>query len=107
MQQLLDVNHVYPVIKKLIDKKVCFVWEAFTEKYKEKKENFVTLNPEYDSEEKLNDLLNNWTKAPKQLELLLSYLHLFKTEGEVMQPALLKKSGANIAKLKGLEDKNI
>lgn len=107
VQQLLDVNHVYPVIKKLIDKKVCFVWEAFNEKYKEKKENFVTLNPEFDNDDKLNELLNNWTKAPKQLELLLSYLHLFKTEGEVTQLSLIKKSGASAAQLKGLVDKNI
>jgi primosomal protein N' (replication factor Y) (superfamily II helicase) len=27
VQQILDINHVYPVIKKLIEKKVCFVWE--------------------------------------------------------------------------------
>ena len=107
VQQILDVNHVYPLIKKLIEKKVCFVWEAFNEKYRPKKENYVTLNPEYNTEEKLNDLLNNWGKAPKQLELLLSYLHISKTEGEVTQPALLKKSGASAAQLKGLSDKSI
>lgn len=107
IQQILDANHVYPLIKKLIEKKICYVWEAFNEKYKQKKENYIILNPDFDNEEKLNDLLNNWGKAPKQLELLLSYLHLLKTEGEVTQPALLKKSGASVAQLKGLTDKNI
>ena len=107
VQQILDVNHVYPLIKKLIEKKVCYVWEAFNERYKQKKENYVILNPEFDNEEKLDELLNNWVKAPKQLELLLSYLHLSKTEGEVTQAALLKKSGASAAQLKGLSEKNI
>ena len=107
VQQILDVNHVYPLIKKLIEKKICYVWEAFNEKYKQKKENFVILNPEFNNEENLNELLNNWGKAPKQLELLLSYLHLSKTEGEVTQTALLKKSGATTAQLKGLTEKNI
>ena len=107
IQQILDINHVYPLIKKLIEKKVCYVWEAFSEKYKQKKENFVILNPEYNNEEKLNDLLNNWGKAPKQMELLLSYLHISKTEGDVTQTALLKKSGASAAQLKGLVEKNI
>jgi primosomal protein N' (replication factor Y) (superfamily II helicase) len=107
VQQVLDVNHVYPVIKKLIDKKVCFIWEAFNEKYKVKKASYVILNPEFNREEKLNDLLNNWTRAPKQLELLLSYLHLIKMDGEVTQAALLKKSGASPAQLKSLTDKNI
>ncbi len=55
---------------------------------------------------KLGDLLNN-LKAPKQMELLLSFLHLTKTEGEVSQTALLKKSGASLSQLKGLVDKNI
>ncbi len=107
VQQLLDITHVYPVIKRLIDKKVCMVWEALAERYKSKKENFIILNPVYDNENALSELMNNWTKAPKQMELLLSYLHLLKTEGEVTQPQLLKKSGASVAQLKGLADKNI
>jgi primosomal protein N' (replication factor Y) len=107
VQQVLDNNHFYPLIKKLIEKKVCYVWEAFNERYKEKKENYVMLNPDFNNEEKLNELLNNWAKAPKQLELLLSYLHISKTEGEVVQTPLLKKSGASAAQLKGLVEKNI
>jgi primosomal protein N' (replication factor Y) len=106
VQMVSDIIHVYPLIKKLIDKKVCFIWEAFTDKYKEKKENYVQINPEYESEEKLSELLNNF-KVPKQMELLLSFLHLSKTQGEVSQVELLKKSGATAAQLKGLSDKQI
>lgn len=107
VQQILDVTHVYPIIKKLIDKKVCFVWEAMDEKYKAKKENYVVLNPVYNNEDELSKKLNDWKGAPKQMELLLAYLHLEKTEGDVLQTALLKKSGASAAQLKGLVDKNI
>lgn len=107
VQQLLDARHVYPVIKKLIDKKVCFAYEDVKEKYKLKTENFVLLNQVYTSDDAMSDLLNNWTKAPKQLELLLSYLHLLKTEGTVTQAALLKKASASTAQLRGLIDKNI
>jgi primosomal protein N' (replication factor Y) (superfamily II helicase) len=107
MQQILDITHVYPIIKKLIDKKICFVWEAMDEKYKVKKENYVVLNPLYNNEEELSKKLNDWKGAPKQMELLLAYLHLEKLEGDVLQTALLKKSGATAAQLKGLTDKNI
>lgn len=107
MQQILDITHVYPIIKKLIDKKICFVWEAMDEKYKVKKENYVVLNPVYNNEEELSKKLNDWKGAPKQMELLLAYLHLEKLEGDVLQTALLKKSGATTAQLKGLTDKNI
>lgn len=114
VQQILDVTHVYPLIKKLIDKKVCFVWEAMDEQYKVRKENYVLLNSVYSNEDKLSDLLNDlpagqagWSRAPKQMELLLAFLHLQKTTGEVVQSELLKKSGASSAQLKGLVEKGI
>jgi primosomal protein N' (replication factor Y) len=107
VQQVLDSAHVYPVITRLIQKKVCFVWETLKQTYTPKKETYVLLNPEYSNEDKLSELLNNWTKAPKQMELLLSYLHLIKTEGEVTKAGLLKKSNATDAQLKGLVDKKV
>src|SRR4030095_8896507 len=107
VQQILDAAHVYPVIKKLIDKKVCYVWEELKDKYKPKTEIYITLNPIYHNEDKLSELLNKWSRAPKQMELLLAYLHFIKTEGEVTQSQLLKKAGANTAQLNGLIDKKI
>jgi|GEM_PF-72934 len=107
VQELLDSRVVYPVIKRLIEKKVCVVWESLKETYTAKTENYILLNPEYHDEDKLADLLNNWSRGPKQQELLLAYLHLIRTEGEVTRPGLLKKSGASDAQLKGLVDKRI
>ena len=107
VQQVMDATHVYPTIKKLIEKNVCFIREYLNEKYKIKKENYVILNPAFSNEEALAPLLNDWKGAPKQMELLLAFLHVNKTEGEVTQTALLKKAGATAAQLKGLSDKNI
>ena len=107
VQELLDSTRVYPVIKRLIEKKVCQVWESLKETYTAKTENYVILHPEYSNEDRLADLLNNWSRGPKQQELLLAYLHLIRTEGEVTRPQLLKKSGASDAQLKGLVDKGI
>ena len=103
---ILDTTHVYPVIKKLIDKQVCFVWEELKEKYKVKTETYILLHPTYHQEEKLSALFAD-QRAPKQMELLLSYLHLFKTEGYVTQQQLLQKSNATSAQLKALVDKKI
>ena len=110
VQQILDSSHVYPVINQLINKKVCYVWEALKDKYAPKKEIFILLDPQYHDEANLEKLLNEDKKlqrAEKQMELLLSYLHLAKTEGEVLKSQLLKKSNATDAQLKGLIDKNI
>jgi len=108
VQQLLDSSHVYPVIKRLIEKKLCFVWEALKQTYAPKKQTFILLEPQYHDEEKLSQLLNEWSRAPKQMELLLSWIHLSRTEGgDVTRAGLLKKSGASDAQLKGLIEKKI
>src|SRR5688572_17432086 len=107
VQQILDSSHVYPVINRLINKKVCYVWESLKQTYTPKKETYILLNHAYSNEDRLSDLLNNWTRAPKQMELLLAYLHLQKTMGEVTKAELLKKSGATDAQLKGLIEKQI
>ena len=101
---------VYPVVKRLIDKSVCYIYESLKELYKPKTETYISLHPDYTSEEKLEALLNEdkkWSRAEKQMELLLSFLHIQKTEPEVSRSALLKKSGASDAQLKALVTKNI
>ena len=107
VQKLLDATHVYPVIKKLIEKKICYVWEALTEKYKEKKETYILLNPAYHSETALEKLVNEWSRAPKQLSLLLAFLHFQKTDGEVTQKKLLEKAASTPALLKGVIEKKV
>lgn len=107
VQEILDSNNTYPIIKKLIEKGVCYVWETLKEKYKPKTETYIQLHPDYRNEEKLEALLNNWSKAPKQMELLLAYLHFQQKNGEVIQADLLKKANASSAQLKGLLDKGI
>lgn len=110
VQELLDSHNVYPVINRMIQKKVCYVWEALKQTYSPKKETYVVLNKPYDEDEQLEKLLNEDKKlqrAEKQVELLLSYLHFMRTDGEVIKAELLKKSGASDSQLKGLIEKKI
>ncbi len=107
IQKILDRKSVYPVVNKLIQKGICFVQENMKDKYKSKEEIFILLHPEYRNETVLENLLNNWSKAPKQLALLLSFLHLEKTQASVKQKDILEKSGASHAQLKALIDKGV
>lgn len=107
IQKLLDKKSVYPIINKLIQKGICSVEETMHDKYTIKVENVLHLHPDYHSETALEQLMNDWTRALKQLALLLAFLHLQKTEGHVHQKALLEKSGAAHAQLKALIDKGI
>jgi primosomal protein N' (replication factor Y) len=107
IQQILEINHVYPVIKQLIDLRICLVQETLKESFKEKKEKFVFLDSAFRSEAALEQLINAWTHSPKQLDILLAYLALEKNKEEVVQSELLKKSNASLAQLKALEQKGI
>ncbi|HSK12833.1 MAG TPA: primosomal protein N' [Phnomibacter sp.] len=107
VQKILDTVHVMPVVKKLIDKRICTAWEAMNEKYREKTETFVHLNPKYQDETELEKLVNEWNKAPKQLDLLLAFLHFSRTEGEVTRAGLLKKANVSSAVLDGLVKREV
>jgi len=110
VQEILHGAAVYPVVKRLIDQSVCYVYESLKELYRPKTEVYISLHPDLAAEEKLEAVLNQdkkWARAEKQMELLLSFLHIQKTEPEVSKQALLKKSGASDAQLKALITKNI
>ena len=107
IQKILDRKSVYPVINKLIQKGICVVQETMKDKYTIKEETIIQLHPSYQNEQKLELLLNEWSRAPKQLDLLLAFLHYQKTEGIVQQKAILEKSGASAAQLKGLIEKGV
>ncbi len=107
IQKLLNKKSVYPVVNKLIQKGICIVQETMRDKFTIKSEIYITLHPEYHDEAKLEILLNSWSRAPKQLDLLLAFLHFQKTEGEVSQKAILAKVNASHAQLKALIEKGV
>jgi len=107
IQKLLNKKSVYPVINKLIQKGICVVQETMKDKFSSKMETFLLLHPTYQNEWALEKLLNEWTRAPKQLDLLLAFLHYQKTEGDVKQKSILDKANSSHAQLKALIDKGV
>ncbi len=107
VQKIVQEKSAWKIVNSLIDKKLVSVYENLYENYKPKKENFVFLVDEYQPEEKLKLLFEILEKAPKQLHLLLTYLHLVKTEKNVLQADLLKHANASQPQLKALCEKGI
>jgi primosomal protein N' (replication factor Y) len=107
VQKIVQDTSAWKVVNSLIDKGLVSVYENLNENYKPKKENYVFLLPIYEAEENLKVLLNQLDKAPKQLNILLTYLHLNQTEHGVLQSDLLKLSDASSAQLKSLCEKGI
>lgn len=107
VQKIVQDQTAWKVVNSLIEKGLVSVYENLNENYKPKKENFVFLQPKYKNEAYLKPLIDALEKAPKQLNILLTYLHLEQTEIGVQQSQLLKLSDATAAQLKSLCDKNI
>ncbi|HEX5551658.1 MAG TPA: primosomal protein N' [Chitinophagaceae bacterium] len=107
VQQIVDKLQVYALVKQLLDKKVCFVYEELKEAYRPKEERVVTLHPRCEDEQVLAAVFEEVQRAPKQMEALLGFLHLHKTQGLVRQADLQKKAGVSSAVVKALADKNI
>jgi primosomal protein N' (replication factor Y) len=107
VQKIVQEKSAWKIVNSLIDKKLVSVYENLYENYKPKKENFVFLTDKYQQEERLKTLFEILEKAPKQLHLLLTYLHLVKTEKNVLQADLLKHANASQPQLKALCEKGV
>lgn len=107
VQQLVDKLQIYTLVKQLLEKRICFVQEELKEAYRPKEEAIVTLHPRCADERVLSTVFDEVGRAPRQLETLLAFMHLYKTEGTVRKTELQKKAGVSSAVVKALADKEI
>ncbi len=105
--ELLGQKTVYPLINSLISKEAIYIAEEVIEKYKPLLKSFIRLNPFYKEEENLKQLFSVLERAPKQLDALLGYLKLAKTDAAISKQVLLEASGSGQAALKALVDKDV
>lgn len=111
LNQFLGKQASYPILKLLLEKNAVIVEEQMRGSYKPRLLAFVKLNPEYNSEEKLNEILESLKKASKQEQLLKVFLsatiHGDSGMNEISKKELLEMAGATDAALKSLIEKNI
>ncbi len=98
-------------IKSLVEKGIVRTGQNVENPYKPRTEKYVRLAQEIDSEEKLNKIFNELSRAKKQSDLLLAYMSLSKFSfghpiKEVKYKDLLEKVNSPSA-LKALTDKKI
>jgi primosomal protein N' (replication factor Y) len=75
--KILQLKTVYPVVQSLIKKNVIIIKEGLIERFKPKIEIYITLHPDLTKDENLRPVFEELEKkAPKQLELLMAYIHL-------------------------------
>lgn len=106
------LKNVLGVVKSLLDKGALFVKEELRRNYKPKTEPRVRLTPEAAQEERLKELFDELSRAPKQLALLMKYIELSGFMGEnvlkeVSKKELLKQAIVSTSVLSGLLEKHI
>lgn len=106
------LKNVLSVIKSLLDKEALFIKEELKRNYKPKTEVRVRLTAEASVEERLRELFDELSRAPKQLALLMKYVELSGFMGktplkEVSKKDLLATATASPAIFNGLVDKNV
>lgn len=107
VQKILEKLQVYTLVKQLLEKKVCFVYEELKEAYRPRRETVVTLHPRLEDESALEKVFGEVGGARRQLETLLAFIHLRKTGGVVRKKDLQEKAGVSSAVIKALADKEI
>ncbi|MBU2976299.1 replication restart helicase PriA [Zobellia sp. B3R18] len=105
---IIERKNILPVLNRLIEKNVILLKEEMYEQYKPKLVRYVKLGKEYLSEEKLEALLTDLSRAPKQSQVVLS---LFQLQAANKKPIkvdeLEKTSGGSKAVIKSLVHKGI
>ena len=111
--KIISQQKIIPVIKTMIEKGIIVVEEELKDRYKPKKEIFISLIPAFlDDEEKLRELFDTLERrAKKQLEVLMTWVHLSGYGSakikEVSRTDLLKRSGGTVTMIEGLVKKGV
>ncbi len=113
VNQQSGLKNSLPVIKRLLEYNAVFVNEHLKESYKAKTEKVISLHPKCQSEDALQQVFDKLSRAPKQQELLMTFMSMAGglmgaiTNQNVLKPDLLKKANASQAALRELCNKEI
>lgn len=108
VMDILDKKTVLPVLNSMVEKKLILVNQELYKKYKPKLIRYVRLNKTYNSDEKLNQLLNELSNAPKQRQVVMTLFTLkTKAKKPIQRKYLQKESDASSSIIKSLIDKDI
>lgn len=114
LQEVADIlgqKTIMPIIKSMIEKRVIISAEDLKLRFKPKVVDFVRLTQSYRIEENLQSIFNELSKAPKQLEVLMTYVKLSKWHTseprEIKKTELYKEAAASLAQVKALVDKKV
>jgi primosomal protein N' (replication factor Y) len=107
-RKILNKKTVFPVIQRLLNKGVLFLREDLQEKYRSKKVSAVQLCEPYRSQpDLLRPVFAELQSKERQLEILMAFLVLEKSQPFVRKQALLQKADVSESSLRTLVKKGV
>lgn len=110
IHQVVDIlgkKKVMPIVNELIKKSAIYIKEQIYEQYKPKLVKYVRLHASYTSDDSLNALLEELSRAKKQRDAVLTFFQLSTTKKPIKAKDLETKANVSATILKSLVDKNI
>ena len=110
IHQVVDIlgkKKVLPIINELIQKSAVYIKEEIYEQYKPKLIKYVRLSNNYNSENSLELLMNELSRAAKQIEVIMTFFQLSASKKPIKVKDLEKVSGASSTIIKALEVKGV
>lgn len=108
IQDILGQKTVYPLINKLLDRKIIYLKEELKTKYKPKEVWCVRLQEPYASEPNLmEEAFAKVQRAERQAEALLAYVQLSRKQEFIRSQDIYDAAGVNSQVLRAMEKKGI
>ena len=107
VSDILGKKKVMPIVNELIKKSAIFIQEKIYEQYKPKLVKYIRLHSNYNSDDSLNSLLEELSRAKKQREAVLTFFQLTTSKKPIKAKDLEKSANVSSAILKSLVDKGI
>jgi primosomal protein N' (replication factor Y) len=107
VRDILQKKTVYPVIRRLLDRRIIFLKEELQERYKPKVIRCVRFTPEYQTEAQRIKAFDLVEKSNRQTAVLLEFLQLSRGQPDVRATELFKRTNADVSVLKAMAKKGI
>lgn len=107
ISSILNKKTVLPLLYQMVEKGFLNLKEQIQENYKPQLVRYVKMHEAYASDEKLQELLELLSRAPKQREAILTFFQLQGSRKSPIKVKELTEQGVSSAILRSLIDKDI
>ena len=108
VQDILGQKTVYPLLSKMLEKKLIYLKEELKEKYKPKSIGCVRLQEPYATNPiLLEEAFELVQRSQRQTNALLGFVQIYKTQQYVRKQDIYKMTGIDSTVLKAMEKKGI